>query len=49
MAADFRKRFWFSLALNLPILALSPLLQTALGLWEALRFPSDVYVLFGVS
>jgi len=27
MAADFRKRFWISLALTLPILLLSPLLQ----------------------
>jgi len=28
MAADFRKRFWISLVLTLPILVLSPMLQT---------------------
>jgi Cu2+-exporting ATPase len=49
MAADFRKRFWISLALTLPILALSPLLQTLVGLREAVRFPGDLYVLFGFS
>ena len=49
MAADFRKRFWISLALTLPILILSPLLQTLVGLREAIRFPGDIYVLFGFS
>lgn len=49
MAADFRKRFWISLALTLPILALSPMLQTWVGLREAIRFPGDLYVLFGLS
>jgi Cu2+-exporting ATPase len=49
MAADFRKRFWISLVLTLPILALSPMLQTLVGLREAIRFPGDVYVLFGFS
>jgi Cu2+-exporting ATPase len=42
MAADFRKRFWISLALTLPILLLSPLLQTLVGLREAIRFPGDL-------
>ena len=49
MAADFRKRFWISLALTLPILVLSPLLQRLVGLREAIRFPGDLYVLFGFS
>lgn len=49
MAADFRKRFWISLVLTLPILILSPLLQTLVGLRDAFRFPGDVYVLFGFS
>ncbi len=49
MAADFRKRFWISLVLTLPILALSPLLQTLVGLREAVRFSGDLYVLFGFS
>jgi Cu2+-exporting ATPase len=49
MAADFQKRFWISLILTLPILILSPLLQTLVGLRDAFRFPGDVYVLFGFA
>ena len=49
MAADFRKRFWISLILTLPILVLSPMLQTLAGLRESIHFPGDVYVLFGFS
>ena len=49
MAADFRKRFWISLVLTLPILALSPLLQSLVGLQDVVRFSGDLYVLFGFS
>ncbi len=49
MAADFRNRFWISLVLTLPILVLSPMLQTLVGLREAIRFPGDIYILFGFS
>jgi len=49
MAADFRNRFWISLALTLPILVLSPMLQKLVGLRDAITFPGDVYVLFGFS
>jgi Cu2+-exporting ATPase len=49
MAADFRKRFWISLVLTLPILLLSPMLQKLVGLQEAIRFSGDLYVLFGFS
>ena len=49
MAADFRKRFWISLVLTLPILGLSPLLQKLVGLREAIGFAGDLYVLFGLS
>jgi Cu2+-exporting ATPase len=49
MAADFQKRFWISLALTLPILVLSPLLQKLVGLRDAIHFSGDVYVLFGFS
>jgi len=49
MAADFRKRFWISLALTQPILVLSPLLQTLVGLRDAFRFSGDLYVLFGLA
>ena len=49
MAADFRKRFWISLVLTLPILVLSPMLQKLAGLREAIHFYGDVYVLFAFS
>ncbi|MFO8083319.1 MAG: copper-translocating P-type ATPase [Desulfobacterales bacterium] len=49
MVADFRRRFWISLALTLPILALSPMIQGFLGLRETLTFPYDSYVLFGFA
>ena len=49
MAADFRKRFWISLILTLPILILSPFLQALVGLRDAIRFPGDIYILFVFS
>lgn len=49
MVADFRKRFWVSLVLTLPILLLSPMIQIVLGLREAVRFAGDSYILFGLS
>jgi Cu2+-exporting ATPase len=49
MAADFRKRFWISLVLTVPILVLSPMLQSLVGLGEATSFFGDLYVLFGLS
>lgn len=49
MIADFRRRFWVSLALTLPILVLSPMIQAFLGLEQALSFPGDNYLLFALS
>ena len=49
MVADFRKRFWISAILTVPILALSPLIQQLLGLEGFLRFPGDRFVLFAFS
>src|SRR5665213_3507522 len=49
MAEDFRKRFWISLIVTLPILVLSPMLQTLAGLREAIRFPGDMYLLYALS
>ncbi len=49
MVADFRRRFWISLVLTVPVLALSPLVQRVLGLEEALAFPGSIYVLFALS
>ncbi len=49
MVADFRRRFWVSLALTVPVLALSPMIQELLGVGETIRFPGDLLVLFAVS
>ena len=49
MVEDFRRRFWFSVVLTVPILSLSPMIQGWLGLEERLAFPGSAYVLFGLS
>ena len=49
MIADFRRRFWVSLALTIPILLLSPLIQHLLRLEAALAFTGSSYVLFALS
>jgi len=49
MAADFRRRFWISLALSVPILALAPLIQSLFGWDQALEFPGRAYVQFGLA
>lgn len=49
MVEDFRKRFWISLALTLPILSLSPMIQEFLRLDQRLRFGGDSYVLWAFS
>ena len=49
MVADFRKRFWISLIITVPILILSPMIQSFLGFREAVRFPGEGYVLWALS
>lgn len=49
MVADFRKRFWISLAITIPVLVLSPMIQMFFGLDMSLRFSGDLYVLFALS
>lgn len=49
MVADYRRRFWFSLVLTIPILALSPLIQSWLGVEEAWAFTGSKWMLFGLS
>lgn len=49
MIADFKRRFWISLAVSIPILLLSPLIQRFLGIEGDIGFPGDSYVLFGLS
>src|SRR5690625_7658506 len=47
MVEDFKKRFYISLILTIPILALSPMIQEFIGVdW---RFIGDMYILFGLS
>ncbi|MDE4085854.1 heavy metal translocating P-type ATPase [Planococcus maritimus] len=47
MVDDFKKRFFISLILTIPILAISPMIQHFLGVdW---RFGNDMYVLFALS
>ncbi len=46
MVADFRKRFWISLVLTIPILLLSPMIQHFLGLGNAFQFNGFLIVNF---
>lgn len=49
MVQDFRKRFWISLALTVPVLLLSPMIQEVIGLGTALRFSGDMLISFFLS
>nr|WP_205136847.1 heavy metal translocating P-type ATPase [Virgibacillus halotolerans] len=47
MVSDFKKRFFISLIVTIPILALSPMIQEFMGVdW---RFANDQYILFVLS
>ncbi|MBO6515097.1 MAG: cadmium-translocating P-type ATPase [Bacteroidia bacterium] len=47
MIQDFKKRFWISLVLSIPVLILSPMIQNLLGFsWS---FPNHRLVLFALS
>lgn len=47
MIADFKRRFWVSLFLTIPIVLLAPMIQELIGYkW---RFQGDRYVQFGLS
>ena len=48
MVADFQRRFWVSLVLTAPVLALAPMIQQWLGLREVLHFAGDSFVAFGL-
>src|SRR3972149_8211865 len=45
----FKKRFWISIVVTIPILILSPMIQHFLGLKVAMRFNGDIYALFALS
>src|SRR2546428_13608499 len=46
MVADFRRRFWVSLVLTIPVLVLARHIQGWLGLHDALAFRGDGLVQF---
>jgi Cu2+-exporting ATPase len=46
MAEDFKRRFWISLILTIPIVVLSPMIQGFVGLKDQLAFSGDSYVQF---
>jgi Cu2+-exporting ATPase len=47
MITDFKKRFWVSSILSIPVLVLSPMIQDFLGF--TLAFTGSMYVLFALS
>src|SRR6056297_3040213 len=47
MISDFRNRFFVTVVLSLPVLALAPLIQGALG--YELSFAGDSWVVFGLA
>ena len=47
MIKDFKKRFWISLLISLPIVVLAPMIQDLLG--YELRFNNDRYLQFALS
>ncbi len=49
MVADFRRRFWISLILTIPVLVLAPMLQELVGLRETLAFSGDANLSLGFS
>lgn len=49
MIEDFKKRFWISIILTIPILLLSPIIKQFLHLQDILIFKGEVYVLFVLS
>jgi Cu2+-exporting ATPase len=49
MVDDFRRRFWISLALTVPVLATSEMIQHLLGLRGAFAFPGNRLVEFGFA
>jgi len=49
MLEDFKKRFWISFIITIPILLLSPLIQEFLGINKIVGFPGEIYALFSLS
>ncbi|PZX52485.1 Cu2+-exporting ATPase [Algoriphagus ratkowskyi] len=47
MIEDFKKRFWVSMIITIPIIVLAPMIQEMLG--YELTFPGDRYIQFALS
>nr|WP_246343472.1 copper-translocating P-type ATPase [Adhaeribacter radiodurans] len=47
MIDDFRKRFWISLFLSIPVIIISPMIQHIVG--YHLEIPYNMYIAFGLS
>lgn len=49
MVEDFRRRFWISLLLTVPVLALSPMIHQFAGIGKTLQFTGFRFILFGFA
>jgi Cu2+-exporting ATPase len=49
MIEDFRRRFWISAAITIPIIFISPMIHHFLGIGDSFRFTGDMLVLFALS
>ncbi len=49
MIEEFKKRFWISLIVTIPILLLSHMIQGFLGFGDTLHFAGDLYISFALS
>ncbi len=49
MIKEYKKRFWISLVLTIPILILSPAIQNFIGIRNILEFTGDIYLLFTLA
>ena len=49
MVADYRRRFWVSLVLSVPVLALAPLVQETLGVDDSWQFSGDSFIQWGFA
>ncbi|MBK9097417.1 MAG: copper-translocating P-type ATPase [bacterium] len=49
MIEDFRKRFWISVIITIPIIVISPMIHHLLGIGDKLSFDGNMIVLFVLS
>lgn len=49
MIEDFKKRFWVSLIITIPIIAISPMIHHLLGIGDEFSFDGNLLVLFVLS